>query len=295
MKIIKILIFIFIVFQLHSITLVDEHKNVTIQLEDLREISSNQLETYREDKKAKDIWEGFLLTEVLKYYKVRDYNTLKFISKDNYLVRLSFNEVKDHDPILAYKQNNRNLEKLRLIVPQMRDMYWIQDIEKIITQKKNLSIYPHSAFFAEDILNPQKVRDDLSPFTKVRGFKLIDLIQDVFPLQQGEFLLVGKDGVSHKLSYEKHLKNSVLIENEGKYDLKSPDMPAGMWIKDIALIQQLDRLIIFRDQLKDFAHVSSLLNLDHIPKLIKLDNQEVIKSNLKFSDDRWQKTGLMQW
>lgn len=106
-------------------------------------------------------------------------------------------------------------------------------------------------------------------------------------------ILFGQDGVMHRLDFEKYLQHAVLVENDGKYDLKSPDMPAGMWIKNIAAIQQLDRIIIFREQFNNFSEVFGLIKLENIPTKLQIEQNVFINTN--FTDKKWEKVRVIKW
>lgn len=218
---------------------------------------------------------------------------LKFISDDNYMIRITKEEIDNYNPIIAYDRNGKAIEKFRLIIPGMRDMFWIQRIEEIIVEKEGSVIRPTTAFIAENLLAEISMRSKLPPFTDAKGYTFLDLIEPVFPLQQEDIILYGKDGVKHRLDFEKYLKNAVLVEDDMKFELKSVDFPGGMWIKNIAVIQQLDRIIVFRNQFENISETFALINLETKPSKLNVDSNVLLNTN--FADEKWRNVKRITW
>ena len=231
---------------------------------------------------------------------IEKYNELKFTSDDNYMVRIKKADILKHDPILAFKRNSRKLspENIRLVIPDMRDMFWIQGVVCIETLNSIKMQFPHTLYIAENILRKKNLQTELEPFVDVTGYHFSQLIEDVFPLMQEEILVVGKDGVKHLLDYQKYLKNAILITNEGAFTLQSPDMPAGMWIKDIAYIQQFYKAIFFKSHFKDLSQIVQLLEWEDIPEKIMIiteNETQEINFNTGFNNSKWENVKCIKW
>jgi hypothetical protein len=299
MKIKFIVIFLLLVISLSSFTLIDGTKKHKVDLPELQSFLQKVKQTHREKNgKVKDeIWEGVDLIELLHEYQISNFDQLRFSSEDNYQVRLTKQEIEEYQPILALWKNDEKLseDKIRLIVPQIRDMFWIQGIAEIATEKSNEMPLPHTLFTAESITKNMKLISDPDPFKDVQGLFFIKLVENVFPVLQGDFFLLSADGVSHKLDIDKYLKNAVLIFDDGKYNLQSPDMPGGMWIKNLAYIQLFDRVIFFKDQFFNWHDLAKLAGWKKIPTKLTDQNGNEINPKVDFSDPTWLNTGKIVW
>jgi hypothetical protein len=287
-----------------SITLqafIIEHQGFTIELnsEELNNFTIISVETWRDKdgEKKQDIWQGVRLLEILQNFKIENFDYMQFNSNDNYQVRLTKDEIDTNDPILALKRNGRALseETIRLVVPGKRDMYWIQGIASISTGKTAEMIIPTTIFVAEKIIENLKLINDPEPFKKTKGIFFRDLIAGKYPTLQCEFWLLGRDGVSHKLDYSTYLQSAVLIYDEGKFHLQSPAMPAGMWIKNIAYIQALDRGIIFLNELKNFQQLINLAEWNNSNLNFKDENGSSLDMSKDFDNSYWQKVMQIKW
>ncbi|MCF7794495.1 MAG: molybdopterin-dependent oxidoreductase [Candidatus Cloacimonetes bacterium] len=296
----KIIFFLLLItFSLSSITLIDGKKSHEISLEQLKTFQQKKMETHREKngKVKVEKWTGVALLNILQEFQITDYDQLRFTSEDNYQVRLTKTEIEDYKPIIALKKNGKplNEDKIRLIVPQIRDMFWIQGIAEITTEQLNEMPLPYTIFTAESILKEMELIADPTPFKDMSGYFFIDFVDDVFPMLRGEFLLISSDGVSHKLDFDKYLKNAVLIFDAGKYNLQSPDMPGGMWIKNLAYIQMFDRVIFFRDQFFNWHDLAKLAGWKETPKILIDQDGNQIGIKINFDDPKWQIIKKVTW
>ena len=303
MRIIIIIAFILLyITGLQSLQVIHENTEYRLTLEEFSRYTQRSFTTQREKdgEIKKDIWEGITVLSILTELNIEKYDELKFTSDDNYMVRIKKADILKYDPILAFKRNGKELvpEKLRLVIPGMRDMFWIQGVVYIETLNLIKMQFPHTLYIAENILHKKDLQSDLTPFTDVSGYHFSQLIEDVLPLMQEEILVVGKDGIQHLLDYQKYLKNAVLVANERTFNLQSPDMPAGMWIKDIAYIQQLERAVFFISHFQDLSQIARLLDWQNIPTKIMIitenETQEV-NFNTGFNNNKWEEVECIKW
>ena len=293
---------LFCITGLQALQVIHENKEYQITLEEISRYTQRSFTTQRKKggEIKKDIWEGITVQSILAEFNIEKYDELKFTSDDNYMVRIKKADILKHNPILAFKRNGKKIpqEKIRLVIPGMRDMFWIQGVVYIETLNLIKMQFPHTLYIAENILHKKDLQSDLTPFTDVSGYHFSQLIEDVFPLMQEEILVVGKDGIQHLLDYQKYLKNAVLVANERTFNLQSPDMPAGMWIKDIAYIQQLDRAVFFISHFQDLNQIARLLDWQIIPAkimIITVNKRQEINSNTGFNNYKWKEVEWIKW
>ncbi len=231
------------------------------------------------DKKGQhlsDQWKGFLLQDWLEKNGYTDFGEIILESSDHYQVRLSKDDLVKQEALIAIFQNNQPLEQkdIRLILPAMRDMYWITNISKITLQDKDQANIPSCIYWAEPIIHAKQLRTDIVPFKDMKGYAFTDLLEPNIPFPDGDVLVMGKDGVRHLLDYRKFLKKAVLEKTESEgYWLKSPDMPAGMWIKNIAYVQFSKTGILFKEafQKKSLQDLADMLLWKNVTAFIPIE------------------------
>lgn len=302
MKIIITGIILIVSSLLFSIELIDADRIINIERTKLDSYEKVELVTHRnkDGEEKNDNWIGVRLTDILHEYDISNYDKLCFISSDNYLVRISRDDILNNESILALVRNGKTLDDkhIRLIIPEIRDMFWIQDITIIRTESISDIPFPHTIYFAEPILLNTQIRDELPPFVEVSGYTFSEIVSEAFPFLKDEILIVGKDGVKHSLDYDKYLKNAVLIKTGESFDLKSPDMPAGMWIKDLAYVQLFDVAVVFQYHFASLSEVNDLLNWNNFPAEVILHfdkNAEKQRSNENFNAENWSKAEWIEW
>ena len=298
-KVIFILVLIIFI-KLSSITII--HQNNEYELKSFEQFESVEIQTFREKKSKKNTenWQGIALIQILDKFEIKNYEEIKFLSSDNYLIRLKRKDIINFNPIIAIYRNGEKLseDKLRLIIPEMRDMFWIRNLERIETVIDPEILFPRTIFIAENILKYKSLRTNLKPFKNAVGFKFNDLLADVFPILQNEFLLIGNDGIRHKLDYETYLQDAVLVLEDGNYDLKSPEMPAGMWIKNLSYIQDNERAILFLRNFESWAEIKKILNWQNLPEKMQITTDEktvIINTRTRLRDSLWSKIIKLDW
>ncbi len=257
-------------------------------------------EKEKDGKLEKRLWQGIRLQQLLRDNGIKQYDQIKFTSVDNYLVRLSRDEIIANDPLIAIYLNGQRLEEnCRLIIPDIPGMYWIRNINLIETEQNPQLDLPHTLFFAEPYLNQLTITTDPQPFIEVEGYYLTQLLQSLVPALSGQYLLISRDGISHLLDYDDYLAQAVLVKLESGYTLQSPQMPGGMWIKNIACIQKGETFIIFRSQFNDWQEIKSLTGWQNIPETIKVyqsgQNSLEVSTAFDLTQPEWQNALKMVW
>jgi len=284
---------------LHSLTIMNYEREISLSVEELREMELIEIMTEREDERGVriDNWQGVLLSDIFDLYDIDDFARLKFNSYDGYQVRVSEEEARKYPVLIALQRNGKAYEEddLRLVIPGMREMFWMHAVKTIQTEDESELAPPYYIFFAEDLLDRFTIAEDPEPFRNVQGYYLVELLSLVYPFQQDEYLLTGRDGVSHQLDFETYLASAVLADTEKGYTLQGGDIPYGMWIKNIAYIQCYDRAIIFREQFENLKEISNLLEWHILPEYLLTAEREKISIELDFTAEDWRDKGVLRW
>jgi len=270
-RLILLTILLSIFSSLMALTLKTAEQSYLLDTDDIYVAFPTEMATEKEKdgELIKRLWKGIKLEDILKKYNLTDYDQVKFSSDDNYQVRLTKEEIITHDPLIALYLNGEELEGNRLIIPGMPGMYWISDVSLIETEVQAHFSLPGMFQFAEGYLDDLELIKNPEPFIDVEGYYLPQLLQMVMPSMEGQYLLIGRDGISHLLDFNDYLAKAVLVKSENGYILQSPQMPGGMWIKNLAYIQKGDIAIIFRSQFSSWEEVRTLTGWKVIPKEFK--------------------------
>lgn len=281
---------------LYSQSLILHHSSDSIKLErtDFSDESIVALQTTRisDEQENTDFWEGLLLSEILSEYGISGFDELVFNAADGYQVRLAKEDLESNTSLIAFRQNGESLELLRLIIPEQRDMYWIAGLTDIEIVHRIKPMRPSILYSADNILKDLPKAPHKLSYQPSGGYLFRRLISNKQPFAAGEYLLIGSDGLQRTLDYDKYLKNAYLIPHEnGGYDLVSSDMPAGMWIKSIAYIQNKSHefAFFFLSAFSSEAHFSKIsaieLSTSKIKAYAKSGNLLENVQALLFSDE----------
>lgn len=290
-KIIMTLILSFLVLSLLAISL--ESKDQIINLDysslELKDMNILVTEKEKDGEVITRTWQGIKVEDILANHQINDYKRIAFIAPDNYLVHLTREEINQNHPLLAFYLNQEKLEdNSRLVISGMPAMYWIRDIDRIKVEYSEELGLPNTVFIAEQHLAKIDITENPIPFKDCQGFYFRQLVQTAFTDFEGEFLLIGKDGVSHTLDYQNFLAKAVLVKKDSGFMLQSPQMPGGMWVKDLAYIQMDEIGMIFISQFNQWQDIVNLRNWTDLPNEVKvyksLSESEIISTNVKFSD-----------
>jgi hypothetical protein len=225
----------------------------------------------------------------LEKFEINEFEQLVAKSEDGYLVRLQKGDISTQT-ILSLFQNGEMLteDKIRLVVPEMRDMFWIQEIALLETETAFSRELPTIIYAGMTLLESLQIKKNPTPFTNCQGYHLIEMFGDLFPSLNGDFYLYGKDGVNHTLDFEKYLNSAVLIQEKEGLDLKSPAMPAGMWIKNIAFLQSDERIVSFYPE---------FLNQEDFVRKLEINNNpiQILLFTTSGESIKWQNNEDINW
>ena len=270
-------------------------------LEELKKFEQKDVKTSYEKRGElrKNTWTGIPVQNLLEKTNLWSENSeYVFQSADNYLVRLYSEQLPVDKAIIALKKDGEELdeEHVRLIVKDMRDMFWIRGLATISRTEPNEIIPPEYVFNAVNFIKVYEFNNDPGRFKEKTGYKLSDFLSKAFPRVEGEFTVFGKDGVNHTLDFDQFLTSARVLKEDNSFSLKSEDIPGGMWIKNLICIIKDDRAVFFANNFNDVRQILSNLfaqkNLVY-KSYLNIDNEEkkLIKSE---EAESWEKALMFQ-
>jgi hypothetical protein len=234
----------------------------------LPQLRNQTLETFttnrfKNSEPLVETWSGISLQNWLASLNFNDYQSIRFESADNYMVRIHRAELDSMPGYIALIKENALLDssEVRLIFPTQRDMYWVRGLARIYLEDFKPAPPPRQFYLWENETAKLTLLDEPKPFTKISGYRFDEIMEKVFHTDAGSVIIVSRDGLKARLDYPKHLQGSVLAKtSDGTLNLKSPVIPAGMWLKDIVYLQCGPIATIRSDYLYRFPALRELLS-----------------------------------
>ncbi|MDY6915609.1 MAG: hypothetical protein SVM86_04790 [Candidatus Cloacimonadota bacterium] len=267
----KFFVFFLLVFSSLFLNCLEIITPITSQQINLHEIESSKWETLKKEKEdGIQTWKGIPLKQLLMPYV--SYEKIVLTADDDYQVELKRDDILQYKSIIALAREQESLPyKNQLIIPEMREMFWIKNIQTITLISESVNPALQTVIIAENWLENFSQPHPITPFKNKSGYYFDQVARSILLFTEENYCVKAVDGVKHNLDYQKYLKNAVLSKNEDGYDLMSPDMPTGMWLKKVAYIRVYDRALIFTSQLQTWQEIEELMSLDFKPNRVKLD------------------------
>ncbi|MCL1826499.1 MAG: hypothetical protein FWG20_00470 [Candidatus Cloacimonetes bacterium] len=198
-----------------------------------------------------EVWQGVFLSDFIHHYGIYRFDALEFKAADHYMVRLTKEQIKEFNPLIATARNGARLKKdqYRLVGEELLDLYWIADIEQIVYHEKNEIYHPLRVYSYHTILDHIRMH-----FDPLKGYKFMDILNSMDRKATGPVRLVSADGVEHTMPLS-YFKNAFLLDDETSYSLYASDIPSAMWVKEIMIISQNDKTIFFYENIDKQGNV----------------------------------------
>ena len=183
----------------------------------------------------------------------QSFGKIRFESGDRYRVSLTKAEMDSLECWLVFASGGKEYEpgSSRLVFPALREMTWIKDVERVILEAQASVPIPVVYQRMDHILQKLLLVKDPPPFVNMEGW----FLEFLLPRSELTLYLISADGLMAELEWPRHLEGAILEKYGDKINLKSPQIPGGMWIKDLVYIQYGDTVLI-RD--KALPHIYEL-------------------------------------
>lgn len=201
-------------------------------------------------------WTGIRFDKWLAEQRLGDFARIKFLSKDRYEVSFSKVEWDSLTCWLSYAESGKTFpnQQFRIIFPYLREMHWVRDVQRVVLENEKDIPIPIKLISFERFFKDQVLTKDPKPFKRLQGYSLDLFLGKLSEKPIKDIVLYSADGLIQNLSYPSQLSGAVLeLTEDRKHNLKSPQIPGGMWMKDIVYLQCDSAAII------DMRHVSKLI------------------------------------
>ncbi len=242
-----------------------EGKTINFDNAELHKRETQELKTSREKDGVVRLnnWLGFRFDVWLKQQNYGSFNNIRFESSDKYMVSLSLAEFNEVESWIVLAQDGVPFEgnSLRLIFPTLREMQWIRDLKRIVLENFVPLPMPTKFMLMKPFLNTLTLQHEPKPFVNIDGWFFADILPQMCQSEQYQVVLYSRDGLKQNLNYPYHLEGAVLEKSsEGTYNLKSPQIPGGMWMKDIIYLQCNGVALIDQGSLNSLINLHKLLS-----------------------------------
>ncbi|HNW24569.1 MAG TPA: hypothetical protein PKI37_03815 [Candidatus Cloacimonas sp.] len=285
-KYLCLLIILGVILTLSSLEIIDTkgishyYDNAELYKKEMQEIKT----TREKDGTVRlNTWQGFRFDIWLKQQKLGDFATIRLESSDRYQVTLEKAEFDSLESYIVTGQDGVPFEEnmLRLIFPALREMQWIKGLERVVLENFQPLIRPRRFYLMQETLKKYPLQQDPKPFVKTQGWFLSDILMDLSEAEEKQVILYSRDGLKQHLTYPLHLEGAILEKTaEGHYNLKSPQIPGGMWMKDVIYLQCDNYALISDDAINQFIPLAKTLHWETTPemqfRIVFEDGEEVM-------------------
>ena len=182
-----------------------------------------------------------LLEDILKEYldiSLSDIYSIRLSAGDGYAIEVPSEIVSEREIILAYEMDGEPLGEesrpLRSVIPDERSMYWVRNLVKIdliegydIEQVKGI-------VFIESLVKVLETQDYDYYGSIDKAVLTADLLMEFREKQSQDFIvMLSSDGLGKNEKKEIFKDGYLKITGEEAPAFLDPDIPKGMWVKNI--------------------------------------------------------------
>jgi len=186
---------------------------------------------------------GALLESLLEKHgkSMRDYSRIRLTARDGYSIAVTADVFKNNPIILAYEIDGQALDAenqpIQVVVPGERAMYWVRMLTRIDLETGDEQIQVKKIVFLEAAVKglPQ---EDYQYFENVdKAIKTRDLVNTYAGgVKAANVFMRARDGLQKNESPGNFLGAFIKISGQDAPVFLAPDMPQGMHVRELFLI-----------------------------------------------------------
>ena len=262
--------------------------SITYSFEELAKIPRETFTTTRvkAGEVQEDVWTGVRFNQWFNDNTQISYKIIRFESADNYMVSFSKAEFDSLDCWLVFTQNGEPLPEngIRLIFPQLRDMKWIRGLNRVVLEDFSPLKLPARFEFLDKRLKQETLIENPPPFTDTKGYYFADLLPLSARADTHSVILYSSDGIKCSLEYPRHLDGAIIELTDYGFNLKSPRIPDGMWLKDVIYLQIDDWALIKSENLDALITLNRIMDWKLSPDVQFIVNINGKEEKIPLSD-----------
>ncbi|MFZ5969094.1 MAG: molybdopterin-dependent oxidoreductase [Bacillota bacterium] len=221
--------------------LINDEITVTVgQLKQITAVTRDVVSVNSAGEKNGYTAKGALLEDVLKQYgkSQKDINGIRLIAGDGYAIEVPAEVLKNREIILAYEMDGEPLDEktkpVRVVVPEERAMYWVRNLTRIEALQEKQTAELSKIYFLETAVT-QIQQQDYTYYESVdKAVKVKDLLAVVEENGvEADIHFKAADGLEKNEAYDIFVNGFFKITGKETPAFLSPDMPKGMYVKDI--------------------------------------------------------------
>lgn len=283
------IILLFSISFLGAITVTDSQGvSSSFTYEELAEIPRQEFTTTRvkDGETRSDTWQGFRFDNWLEQFVDKPFSVIRFESPDRYMVSLSKAEFDTLACWLVFASSEEVFPEgsMRVIFPALRDMKWVRDLDRVVLEDFDPLKMPVRFEFLDERLKQETLLDDPAPFTNTKGYYFADLLPLSSRAESFNVVLYSQDGMKLSLEYPLHLEGAILEATDDGLNLKSPQIPGGMWLKNIIYIQIDEFALIHTGNLDALIALNRIMDWKLSPEVHFILHKSGVKEKIPLND-----------
>jgi hypothetical protein len=215
---------------------------------------------------------GALLSDILKTLG-KDQKTLssiRLVAGDGYMMEVPSEVLAIRDIIIAYEMDGQPLEEktrpARVIIPEERAMFWVRNLIKIEILEAREALALSTLFILETAIQNIEQHDYTYYESLDKAIVAGDLFKDMVINGSGDTVYMkAVDGLEKNEKVEVFKKGYIKFTGVEAPAFVSPDIPKGMYVKDILWLSK-----------GDIGYFSFERGLDYL-SLNKIEDREGIR------------------
>ena len=227
-----------------SLNIIWQDKEIRISISKIMDFGAVEMEAATIDSENKESIrqiKGVLLEDILKEYldiSLSDIYSLRFTAGDGYAIEVPPEVLKEREIILAFEMDGEPLEEeslpLRSVIPDERTMYWVRNLVEVSLIEGHDIKEITGIVFIDSLVKALETHDYNYYGSNDEAVLTADLLMEFREKQEQDFIMmISSDGLKKNEKKEIFKDGYLKITGDGAPAFMDPDIPNGMWVKDI--------------------------------------------------------------
>jgi hypothetical protein len=232
-----------------TLTLVGLGSEIELTLAELRELDTysgeaNTINSANEESRRS--FTGARVDKLLAHFgaNLDQYATVTAKAGDGYSVQIPKPILESRQLILAWELEGKPLEgkdaPLRMVVPEERTLFWVRNVVELVFSKEESGTAVAELVFFENLL-PELAAEIYTHYgSEDQAVNLAQLVEE-----EAQATMIAKDGLTKHEYLKAGIDYYIKVDGEDAPLFFAPDLPKGMFVKDLALLIHGNRAILF--------------------------------------------------